>query len=160
MTDRSASFLNRCSARTLLLPCALATALVASACGSAAAPAPTAVAPGCGPPSATAATATGSPGCRGIARRSAAGLHGFGLSSCRGRPGPEGERQYRQPGEQGSASARGGRRSSAARWAREVEEYQPYPTDDLSFAKLRQELAKYNPGLWGVVDQIIASLSL
>ena len=36
--------------------------------------------------------------------------------------------------------------ASAARWAREVEEYRPYPTDDPSFAKLRRELAKYNPG--------------
>ena len=49
--------------------------------------------------------------------------------------------------------------SNAARWAREVEEYRPYPTNDPSFAKLRQELAKYNPGP-GVVDQIVATLSL
>ena len=49
--------------------------------------------------------------------------------------------------------------SSAARWAREVEEYRPYPTDDPSFAKLRRELAKYNPGP-GVVDQIVATLTL
>ena len=48
---------------------------------------------------------------------------------------------------------------SAARWAREVEEYRPYPTDDPSFAKLRRELAKYNPGP-GVVDQIVATLTL
>ena len=45
------------------------------------------------------------------------------------------------------------------RWAREVDEYRPYPTNDSSFAKLRQELAKYNPAP-GVVDQIIATLSL
>jgi hypothetical protein len=49
--------------------------------------------------------------------------------------------------------------SNAARWAREVEEYRPYPTDDPTFAKLRRELAKYNPGP-GVVDQIVATLSL
>lgn len=48
---------------------------------------------------------------------------------------------------------------SAARWAREVEEYRPYPTDDPSLAKLRRELAKYNPGP-GVVDQIVATLTL
>ena len=48
---------------------------------------------------------------------------------------------------------------SAARWAREVEEYRPYPTDDPSFARLRRELAKYNPGP-GVVDQIVATLTL
>ena len=49
--------------------------------------------------------------------------------------------------------------SNAARWAREVEEYRPYPTDDPSFAKLRRELAKYNPGP-GVVDQIVNTLTL
>lgn len=49
--------------------------------------------------------------------------------------------------------------ANAARWAREVEEYRPYPTNDPTFAKLRGELAKYNPGP-GVVDQIIAVLSL
>ncbi len=44
---------------------------------------------------------------------------------------------------------------SAAQWAKEVTEYRPYPT----FAKLRQNLAKYNPGP-GVVDQIVAALAL
>jgi len=48
--------------------------------------------------------------------------------------------------------------SSAARWAREVDEYRPYPADDPTFAKLRRELAKYNPAP-GVVDQIIATLT-
>lgn len=46
--------------------------------------------------------------------------------------------------------------SNASRWAREVEEYRPYPADP-TWAKLRQELAKYNPGP-GVVDQIISVL--
>ena len=49
--------------------------------------------------------------------------------------------------------------SNAARWAVEVEEYRPYPTTDPTFAKLRQNLAKYNPGP-GVVDAIISTLSL
>ena len=44
-------------------------------------------------------------------------------------------------------------------WAREVVEYRPYPTTDPTMAKLRQNLAKYNPGP-GVVDGIVASLSL
>ena len=48
---------------------------------------------------------------------------------------------------------------NAGRWAREVVEYRPYPTDDPSFAKLRQELAKYNPGPQ-VTEQIIAALTL
>lgn len=49
--------------------------------------------------------------------------------------------------------------ANAARWAREVEEYRPYPADDPTFAKLRSNLAKYNPAP-GVVDQIVATLSL
>jgi hypothetical protein len=49
--------------------------------------------------------------------------------------------------------------SNASRWSMEVEEYRPYPTNDPNMAKLRQNLAKYNPGP-GVVDAIIASLSL
>ena len=49
--------------------------------------------------------------------------------------------------------------SNAARWAMEVEEYRPYPTNDPNMAKLRQNLAKYNPGP-GVVDGIISALSL
>lgn len=49
--------------------------------------------------------------------------------------------------------------TGAAQWAREVEEYRPYPTSDPNMAKLRQELAKYNPGP-GVVDKIVATLSL
>lgn len=48
---------------------------------------------------------------------------------------------------------------SASRWAREVEEYRPYPTDDPSFAKLRQELSKYNPSN-EVLQGILAALSL
>jgi hypothetical protein len=48
---------------------------------------------------------------------------------------------------------------NAARWAREVEEYRPYPTDDPTMADLRQELAKYNP-TDEVVDQIVATLDL
>ena len=48
---------------------------------------------------------------------------------------------------------------NAARMAVEVEEYRPYPTTDPGFAKLRQELAKYNIPV-AVVDQIVATLTL
>jgi hypothetical protein len=44
-----------------------------------------------------------------------------------------------------------------ASWTREVIEYRPYPADDANFAKLRNELAKYNPAP-GVVDKIVATL--
>ena len=46
----------------------------------------------------------------------------------------------------------------AERWAEEVEEYRPYPADDPTFAKLRGELAKYNPGR-DTVDKIVQSLT-
>lgn len=46
---------------------------------------------------------------------------------------------------------------NAGRWAAEVVEYRPYPADDPSFAKLRRELAKYNPAP-GVVDRIVSVL--
>lgn len=48
---------------------------------------------------------------------------------------------------------------SAARWVREVQEYRPYPANDPSFAKLRGELAKYNPSA-DTVDKIISTLAL
>jgi len=47
---------------------------------------------------------------------------------------------------------------NAARWAREVSEYRPYPDDDPNFTKLRDNLAKYNPGA-GVVDKIVGTLA-
>jgi hypothetical protein len=46
---------------------------------------------------------------------------------------------------------------NAEKWAEEVMEYRPY--DEPTFAKLRDELAKYNPGP-GVVDKIISTLEL
>lgn len=49
--------------------------------------------------------------------------------------------------------------ANANRWAREVEEYRPYPTDDPSFALLKQQLSKYNPSA-ETLAAIIASLTL
>jgi hypothetical protein len=49
--------------------------------------------------------------------------------------------------------------ASPDRWAGEVVEYRPYATNDPTFAKLRQNLVKYNPAA-GVVDQIVSALSL
>jgi hypothetical protein len=46
---------------------------------------------------------------------------------------------------------------SPKRWAAEVVEYRPYPTDDLDLAKLRENLAKYNPAA-GTVDKIVSAL--
>ena len=48
---------------------------------------------------------------------------------------------------------------NAARWAREVVEYRPYPTDEPNLSKLRKALVKYNPAP-GVTDAIVGALSL
>jgi hypothetical protein len=47
--------------------------------------------------------------------------------------------------------------SSPKRWAAEVVEYRPYSNDDPDLAKLRQNLAKYNPGQQ-TVDKIVSTL--
>ncbi len=44
-----------------------------------------------------------------------------------------------------SAALEAGGVNNAEKWADEIAEYRPYPADDTSFAKLRKELAKYNP---------------
>ena len=48
---------------------------------------------------------------------------------------------------------------NASRWVREVEEYRPYPSDDPTFAKLKSNLAKYNPSA-DTLSRILAALSL
>jgi hypothetical protein len=47
--------------------------------------------------------------------------------------------------------------TSPKRWAAEVVEYRPYPTDDLNLARLRENLAKYKPGQQ-TVDKIVSAL--
>jgi hypothetical protein len=48
--------------------------------------------------------------------------------------------------------------SNAVRWAHEVVEYRPYPADDPNLAKLRENLAKYNPGQ-ETTDKIVSALT-
>ena len=48
---------------------------------------------------------------------------------------------------------------NASRWVIEVQEYRPYPTDDPTFAKLKSNLAKYNPSA-DTLSRILAALSL
>jgi len=48
--------------------------------------------------------------------------------------------------------------SNPARWAEEVVEYRPYPTDDPDLTKLRKNLAKYNPGQ-ETTDKIVSALT-
>lgn len=47
--------------------------------------------------------------------------------------------------------------SNSQRWAREVVEYRPYDTSDANLTKLRQNLAKYNPGE-DTVNKIVSTL--
>jgi hypothetical protein len=44
------------------------------------------------------------------------------------------------------------------RWTKEVIEYRPYPANDPNLGKLRQNLAKYNPGQ-DTVDKIVSALT-
>lgn len=47
---------------------------------------------------------------------------------------------------------------NAERWADEVVEYRPYPPDDPNLQKLRDNLAKYNPGE-DIVNKIVSALT-
>jgi hypothetical protein len=47
--------------------------------------------------------------------------------------------------------------ASPKRWAAEVVEYRPYATNDVGLAKLRENLAKYNPAQ-KTLDQILSTL--
>ena len=47
---------------------------------------------------------------------------------------------------------------NADRWAREIEEYRPYATDDPTLQKLQDNLAKYNPDdatLEGILSALV-----
>jgi hypothetical protein len=48
--------------------------------------------------------------------------------------------------------------NNASRWAGEVVEYRPYPAGDPNLGKLRDNLAKYNPGQ-ETVDKIVSALT-
>jgi hypothetical protein len=48
--------------------------------------------------------------------------------------------------------------SNPERWAEEVVEYRPYPTDDPDLTKLREDLAKYNPSQ-ATTDKIVSALA-
>jgi hypothetical protein len=48
--------------------------------------------------------------------------------------------------------------SNPGRWAHEVVEYRPHPMDDPNLQKLRDNLAKYNPGE-ETLDKIVSALT-
>jgi hypothetical protein len=60
--------------------------------------------------------------------------------------------------EQIEAALRDAGVSNPARWAEEVVEYRPYPSDDPNLTKLRDNLAKYNPGQ-ETIDKIVSALT-
>jgi hypothetical protein len=57
-----------------------------------------------------------------------------------------------------AAALEGAGVSNAERWAEEVVEYRPYPADDPDLTKLRDNLAKYNPGE-ETTDTIVSALT-
>jgi DNA uptake protein ComE-like DNA-binding protein len=57
-----------------------------------------------------------------------------------------------------AAALEGAGVSNADRWAEEVAEYRPYPADDPNLTKLRENLAKYNPGQ-ETTDKIVSALT-
>ena len=48
---------------------------------------------------------------------------------------------------------------NAGVWAHEVEEYRPYPVDDLGFEKFRREIQAHNPDP-DVLNDVVALLAL
>ena len=57
-----------------------------------------------------------------------------------------------------AAALEGAGVSNPERWAEEVVEYRPYPADDPNLTKLRENLAKYNPGQ-ETTDKIVSALA-
>ena len=129
--------------RAFVVPFALATTVVFSACTGAAAPAPATNAP----PATSAVSSVAPTGVLPASSPVAAAAVSPRVNA----------NTASQDEVQRALEAAGV--PSSARWAREVVEYRPYPTDDPSLAKLRQELRKYNPAP-EVVDQIVATLTL
>jgi hypothetical protein len=151
MTIRPTHLISRAPLRSLVLPLALAGAVALGACGNAATASPAAA------PTATIAPATGSSD-QASTPVTATGSAASGSPAASTAPAQKVNANTASQAEIQQALEAAGV-PNAARWAREVEEYRPYPTNDPSFAKLRQELAKYNPAP-GVVDQIVATVTL
>lgn len=127
----------------------VALALALTACGASAASGPTAT-----PPGAAAATATATT--NGAAATSSAATSSAAPASASA--GARVSANNATNAELIAAFTAAGIPNPSS-WAREVQEYRPYAASDTSLAKLRQNLAKYNPAA-GVVDKIVATLSL
>jgi hypothetical protein len=126
----------------LAMTCAAALlALGLAACGSTTTPSSTAPA---APPAPTSGAATGSPTNRSDTN-SASTSAGTKVSA-----------NTASEDEIATALTNAGV-SNPERWAEEVVEYRPYPTDDPNLTKLRTNLAKYNPGQ-ETTDKIVSAL--
>jgi hypothetical protein len=162
MLNRLTRIPARLSRRGLLVPLALAVSVALSACGGAASPSPVAAVPTLAPsakPAAPASSPVAAP-----AASPAASTTGSPVASPAASPTAAASTSQKVDANSASQdqiqqALEAAEVPNAARWTREVMEYRPYPTNDPSFAKLRQELAKYNPSA-DVVDKIVSALTL
>ncbi len=146
------------SLNALLAAISVPALLLASACTTPAAPAPaasTAAAQPATPPAATPATTATSTSTATPASTGSSGASGTTSAAA----APAKVSANNATAAQLQAAFEAAKIPNAANWVREVQEYRPYPTNDPTLAKLRQNLVKYNPAP-GVVDAIVATLSL
>lgn len=146
------------SLNALLVAISVPALLIASACTTPAAPAPaasTAAAQPATPPAATPATTVTSTSTATPASTGSSGASGTTSAAA----APAKVSANNATAAQLQAAFEAAKIPNAANWVREVQEYRPYPTNDPTLAKLRQNLVKYNPAP-GVVDAIVATLSL
>ncbi|KUI22096.1 hypothetical protein AU195_07315 [Mycobacterium sp. IS-1496] len=97
-------------------------------------------------------------GCGGSTTTEDTGSAGPATSSAQ--PGPVGEKVSANTASVEDITARleAAGVPNAERWADEVVEYRPYPPDDPDLQKLRDNLAKYNPGE-DTVNKIVSALT-
>ncbi|MFF0310999.1 hypothetical protein ACFYSC_26520 [Streptosporangium sp. NPDC004379] len=140
--------------RTIWVTVALAALVPLTACGGEQSGGPTAPAPAATTGSGTTApTATSAPG--GSASASAGAPGGAPSGAPSSQPAKVSANTASES--QIATALRAAGVPNAERWAKEVVEYRPYPADDRNFTKLREELAKYNPGQ-ETIDKIISVL--
>lgn len=137
---------------TRLITVALAGALTMAACGGGSEPSPTVAAPQAEAASTTVNTTPATTAITGATNSTAATTATTAAASTKANANTASQAEIQKALEAAGVS-------NAARWAGEVVEYRPYPTNDPTLAKLRQNLVKYNPGP-GVVDGIVSALSL
>jgi hypothetical protein len=131
------------TARLAMICAAALLALGLAACGGSTTT-PSSTAPAA-PPAPTSGAATGSP------------TNGSGTDSASTSAGTKVSANTASEDEIAAALTNAGV-SNPERWAEEVVEYRPYPIDDPNLTKLRDNLAKYNPGQ-ETTDKIVSALT-